>query len=211
MSQTKSKPIISGFFNYFILTTIVSSCIAFSLTSGIFDIQRIHIAVIFGAYIVLIIFYHSFFAQRVKFITPGEKMAGCIWDDGIKVWTNKFKKNRFLLFVTIFMLLYYPSNIHDDIASGRVVTLISIFVRCLWAFIFLFFVYKIALGKFVWSIGCYIFFIPTIVSLLKYRGEPPIIIEVSIGMIVLTCLFLLASTVFYSSDNFVFLEKYNGK
>jgi hypothetical protein len=197
MKPAKNHRITAAFFDLFIIGSAVQAWAALmtSLTSPDYA------DAIFGLLSLVcflgIVVYHSALARRVQFCTPGESVAGCALAPDGKEWFTIYTRSRWFLFLTLFFLLLNPGNTFDTMrTAGRFPLLLVVLYSC-YVFFFLLAVYRMALGRFLWSLLLFALLgLEALVCIALFRVPPEL---AWIGLIVtaLQALFLAVTLIVY--------------
>ena len=197
MRPAKKHRITAAFLDIFIIGSLVqvAGSILISLTSpeaaGLLSLPLAAI------YIVAIIVYHSAFARRARFCSPGETIAGCrAMPDG-KAWISIFTKSRWFLFLTIFFLLLLPANAFDAMQRANEYPLPKVIGRSIYVFLLLWAICRIAIGRFRWAIAALIFLALHLLGAVAHLGKTPELAVISLGMFGLQTLFLIIALIVY--------------
>lgn len=65
-----------------------------------------------------VIVYHYALADRVRFVSPGEMVAGHTREGDVKVWRNPYGMSRWILFLTYFLATSDSFDFHYPIADA---------------------------------------------------------------------------------------------
>lgn len=160
LQASERHHILAGFFDLHVAGALFPPflilCIMISPTMVMLAVGSI-------AWICLVFYlflYPRFPSFRTPFCTPGEAMAGCALEQGVKVWYTPFTQSRWLLFLLLWILLLYPSNAFDSIiqqaVQGEAPSLLVVLGRTVYVVIFLVSIYHLSQARFGWAIVPYV-------------------------------------------------------
>jgi hypothetical protein len=115
MRETKRHQVTATVFDIFVIGSLLQIPFAVISSIGKFPFPIMSGLILGLGYILILIIYHSFFARRVSFCTPGETMAGASIVEEQKIWESPFTISRWFLFLCVLILLLYPGNAFDNI------------------------------------------------------------------------------------------------
>jgi len=157
MKSARKHRFVAFLFDLCVLGSVVGivSSLVISLTSpSLADSVDLLVGVVF-----LLVFavYHLALAGRSGFCTPGESMAGCRVTRQGKEWSTIYTRSRWFLFLTLFLLLLSPGNAFDVLRMAGTFPLLQVLSISCYVVVFVWAVYRVALGGFLWSIALYAF------------------------------------------------------
>ena len=197
MRPAKKHRITAAFLDIFIVGSVVQviSTLLTSLTSP--DAAGLIALPLVVVYILAIIIYHSVFARRVRFCSPGERIAGCRTTPDGKAWFSVFVKSRWFLFLTVFFLLLLPANAFDAMQRANEYPLPKVIGRSIYVFLLLWTICRIAIGRFRWAIVAFIFLGLHLFGAVAYLNKTPELARIGLGMFSLQALFLTIALLVY--------------
>lgn len=161
LQLAKKHPVLAVFFDLHIVGSLFPVLLVLSITL-VPEFWMLILVVVIGICLSFYVFmYPRFPSFRATFCTPGECMAGCFLENSSRVWYSPFTQSRWLLFLTLFILLLYPRNAFDSVIEqavhGNPPSFLLVLSRSIYVIVFLTSIYRIAQGEFGWSIVPYIF------------------------------------------------------
>ena len=197
MKEAKNRRVTAFFFDVFFIGSIIQIFSAFFIS---FTSTKIALHVNLSCailYLGSLILYHSLFAKKIAFCTPGESMAGCMLIEGGKKWFSHFNKSRWFLFITLFLLLINPANAFDSIQKTMQYPLPMILGTSIRVILLLFMIFQISKGNFVWSVGLFIYYFLQLVIALRKIQNDPVTLNLFISFVGAQILALLISVIIY--------------
>ena len=120
MSTSRGYRILAGVADVYILSLVLGALGA--LYTALSRRPLASVAVLAGFFLCIVasITYHTGFAQKRTWLSPGERMHGAVSDDATKRWTNPFGRNRWVLFAANLLALILLGNTWDALGDGHV-------------------------------------------------------------------------------------------
>lgn len=197
MLPAKRHRIIAVFFDIMVIGSVVQviNSTILALTSAAFYKP---LATATGiSYLLAIILYHTTFAKRVAFCTPGEMMAGCRRFNEEKSWYTLFTKSRWFLFLTLIFLLILPANAFDEMQAATEYPVLKVAGRSIYVIIILLSIYRLALGHFRWARLLFVLLAFQAVSAYGALQTQPELAKIALWMFGLQIIFLAVAVIAY--------------
>ena len=102
--------------------------------------------ILVGGVVVLIV-YHKFYSGKSKWISPGERLVGRVLHHEHKVWRNPYGRNRWALYLILFVSLIMAGNSWDALGYGLIMPLGQIFSKVFWITVLLYGLMTLGEGK----------------------------------------------------------------
>ena len=199
MRPAKKHRIIAAFFDAYVIGSLVQVLVTI-LTSLIPTDTAGMIWLPFAVfYLLAVIVYHTAFAGRVLFCSPGETMAGCRIVANGKSWFTVYTQSRWFLFLTLFFLLTLPANAFDTMQRANEYPLPMVLGKSVYVCLFLLTIYRIAIGRFRWAIVAYIFLGLHVIDALLNWNKTPDLAHIGLSIFGLQAVFLGIALVVYKS------------
>ncbi len=153
MNTSKRYQVTAALFDVLFMGTVISTFLGVLRAFIHISWFETLLSVLVVSYLLFIIVYHSVLSKRLNVCTFGERMTGCSLETGQKHWRNPFQRSRWLLFLSLFIVLLYPANTFDSILDTDTPRppLNVVAAKSLRVLLFFTAVFKISQGVFKWA------------------------------------------------------------
>ncbi len=131
MYSGKPQPILSAIANVYFLAMALGAVVALGARITSQPPPLLFSFLLFSLVLLTSILYQALVADRVSWNSPGECMCGRRSVDGRKFWTNPYRRNRWALFLVLFVPLTNAGNSWDNLYTGELFPLAQIAFKVL--------------------------------------------------------------------------------